>query len=301
MAFNMRMIVFGWLLAIGTFDPVVVAAEGRTLTLPPAPTVTADRSGQAAQPMTVVRMRGKDMCGSRCPEWIMAQGLITPDTPERFRRQFAAMGREKLPVVIDSEGGDLDAALAIGRMIRALGLTTVVGRAQMQGCTPSDTACSAGRPPRLPYHGFVMPEGKCSGACLFILAGGVERAGYWITAAQLSAPETFTTRRASGDAAALIGVYLADMGISPGLIPRIRRSTQPLDRADMLHFGLSTGRQRVEDITGSSICVGSSTAANCVALAEAKPLPPVAAKPRARRQAAPRPARLIVWGAIDEM
>ena len=256
---------------------------------------------KAPEPMLVARMRATGRCGSRCPEWIMAQGIFTPNTPQRFRQLLRQMGSEKLPVVLDSLGGDLDAALEIGRMIRAKGLTTIVGRNEVQGCAPREAACNEGRPVGLAYAGFVSIPGDCANACLLVLAAGTQRIGYWITEAAFAAPDSFKTRTAGADPAALIGRYLADMGISPGLLPRLRRSGLPLDRAEMLHFGLSTGRQRVEDFTGSSICARPSPAANCLALTVAKPPARLSESRPARRPAMPRSNRVIIWGGIEDM
>ena len=255
----------------------------------------------AAQPMMVVRMRATGKCGSLCAEWIVAQGLITPNTPERFRRLLNQMGREKVPIVLDSPGGDFDAALSIGRMIRAKGLTTIIGRSEAQGCAPRDAACHQGRPVGLVYGGFVSTPGECAGACLLVLAAGTQRIGYWITEAEFPTPDSLKTRKPGADAATLLGDYLADMGISPGLLPRVRRSGLPLDRAEMLHFGLSTGRQRVEDFTGSSICAGSRPAANCVALAPAKPPARISSAAPAAKPSVPRTNRVIIWGGIEDM
>jgi hypothetical protein len=255
----------------------------------------------ATRPMVVVRMRAKDRCGPRCPEWIMAEGTITPDTPVRFRQLLRQIGSEKLPVVLDSSGGDLDAALEIGRIIRSNGLTTIIGRSEVQGCAPRDPVCNEGRRLGLAYAGFVSIPGTCSGACLLVLAAGVQRIGYWIAEAHFPALDSFSTRKAGADAAKLIGTYLADMGVSPGLIPRLRRNSLALSRAEMLHFGLSTGRQRVEDFTGSSICGREVPAANCVAPAVALPSARVSTKPASRKPAAPRSTRVIIWGGIEEM
>lgn len=303
MVLALRLIaVTGWLLSmLCVLAPSAQAGEGGVVKPLPPPAVATAPPSPPPQPMTVVRMRGKDRCGSRCPEWIMAEGIITPGTPQRFRQQLAAMGQAKLPVVIDSEGGDLDAALAIGRMIRAQGLTTVIGRAQARGCAPRDASCAAGRPKGLAYDGFVMPQGACSGTCLFVLAGGVERAGYWISAARLPAPGRLKTQKSGGDAEARIAAYLAEMGISPGLVPRIRRSSLPLDRADMLHFGLATSKARVEDFTGSSLCAGYSPAPNCLRPAVESASGDDAARVPAKRRAAPPPGRIIIWGGIENM
>lgn len=276
-------------------------ASGQDDLAAPARAPAAIAARASSQPMVVVRMRGKDWCGKRCPEWIMAEGAITPGTPERFRRLLAGIGDARLPVVLDSPGGDLEAALEIGRMIRARGLTTIIGRSEVQGCAPREAACSAGRVAGFPYSGYVVPRGACADACLLLLAAGTQRIGYWIGKAAFPAPGDFKTRTAGADAATLVGAYLAAMGISPGLLPRLRRSGLPLDRSEMLHFGLSTGRQRVEDFTGSSICLRPDPAPNCLLLAPARPPARVAGKPQPRKPAPSRSTGVIIWGAIEDM
>ena len=294
----------------------------------------ADRGGTAVpatQPMVVVRMRAKDRCEPRCPEWIMAEGTITPDTPGRFRQLLRQIGSEKLPVVLDSSGGDLDAALEIGRIIRANGLTTIIGRSEVQGCAPRELVCNEGRRLGLAYAGFVSIPGACSGACLLLHAAGVQRIGLQRPACccmrrVCSASATGSPRRifptlsrsAQGKPEQMRRSWSAP--ISPTwafhreLIPRLRRNGLTLSRADMLHFGLSTGRQRVEDFTGSSICARPTPAANCVAAATAQPSTRVSTRPDAKRKAAPRSSgvimwkdgcpwsnRVIIWGGIEEM
>lgn len=244
-----------------------------------------------AQPMVVVRMRAKDWCGRRCPEWIVAEGAITRNTPEQLRRVLAELGNARLPVVLDSRGGDVDAAMDMGRMIRARGLTTIIGRSEVQGCAPRDARCRKGGAAELPYTGYVVPAGECGSACLLVLAAGKQRIGYWITDAPVL----------TGDAARRVGTYLADMGISPGLIARLRRSGLPLDRAEMLHFGFATGRERVEDFTGSSICARPDPAPNCLRLAATRRPAPLSARLAPGKPAAARSTQVIIWGAMDDM
>lgn len=214
--------------------------------------------------MTVVRVRAKGKCGTLCPEWISAQGMITKDTPERFRKLLGRAGAAKLPVILDSKGGDLDAALAIGRMIRAKGLVTAIGSTEVLGCKPRDKACNKGRSASRPYTGFAYSRGDCSGACLFVLAGGTRRFGYWITTAELPAPETFYTGQAAADAPGLIEGYLSEMGISSRLLARLRSTPAPLVREDMLSFGLSTGVEAPDDVTGSPVCRANPTPSHCI-------------------------------------
>lgn len=131
---------------------------------------------QATPPMqvTIVRAAGA-ACGTSCPEWIAAQGRIDKDTPQRFRRVLAQLGHRKLPILIDSPGGSVDEALAIGRLIRARGLDIAVTRTDLHTCQPGETACQ-----RLVAGGIRLgqpqpAQSKCASSCAFILAGGVNR------------------------------------------------------------------------------------------------------------------------------
>lgn len=293
--FRLQPVLLLTALALSALSPPAVASGRDDAETPvsAAASAPAAMARATSQPMVVVRMRGKDRCGTRCPEWIVAEGTVTPATPALFRRLLAGIGSARLPIVLDSRGGDVDAAMEIGRMIRARGLTTIIGRSEVQGCGPRQGSCLA---PGLPYAGYVLPTGECAKACLLILAAGTQRVGYWVSEAQFL----------DADAAGRAGGYLADMGISAGLLPRLRRSGLPLDRAELLHFGFSTGRQRVEDFTGASICLRSVPAPNCMRLATTSPparvsARPAARKPAARKPAAPRPARVIIWGGIEDM
>lgn len=83
-------------------------------------------------------------------------GTITADAPKRFAqvltdaltkanmRHFG--GAPMLPVYLDSPGGNVLAAIEMGKMIRALGAST-----------------------------WIRPRSSCASACVLIFAGGVER------------------------------------------------------------------------------------------------------------------------------
>jgi hypothetical protein len=114
-------------------------------------------------------------CEPDCPEWIAAQGRIDASSLTRFKRVLARLGNRQLPVLIDSPGGSVTEALAIGRLIRAKGLDIVVTKTVLSPCPPKDQACR-----RLMSRGVAMglPEArlsKCASACAFLLAGGVRR------------------------------------------------------------------------------------------------------------------------------
>nr|WP_246706598.1 hypothetical protein [Rhizobium leguminosarum] len=116
------------------------------------------------------------LCQENCPEWISAEGRITSDTPARLRKMLKKIGGRKLPVVFRSEGGDVDAAYAMGRMIRKSGLETAVGGTRLKGCPVGDTRCQAAIAKDGPSGGYTYSAGAyCFSACPLALAGGVSR------------------------------------------------------------------------------------------------------------------------------
>jgi hypothetical protein len=81
------------------------------------------------------------LCEPNCPEWIWAEGEIRSDTAKRFTTFLKTVGDRKLPVIIQSPGGDLDAALAMGRTIRAKKLDVAIGYTTFSSCAPRQKGC----------------------------------------------------------------------------------------------------------------------------------------------------------------
>ncbi len=77
-------------------------------------------------------------CEPTCPEWISAEGTIEAGTPALFKRTLKTLGGRKLPIVVNSPGGNVDAALTLGRMIRKNKLDIAVGKTWFVGCWPED-------------------------------------------------------------------------------------------------------------------------------------------------------------------
>ena len=69
-----------------------------------------------------------EACGKSCRTWISATGTITADTPRDF--DTFAKGRDVrgATLALDSEGGSTLGAMAFGRTIRSLNISTTVGR-----------------------------------------------------------------------------------------------------------------------------------------------------------------------------
>ncbi len=130
-------------------------------------------------PMRVVVVRNNiGKCEPTCPQWISAEGQITAGSPAVFKKTLASLGDQKLPVVITSPGGDVDAALAIGELIRKSHLDVAVGGTYFGGCAPHKKACKLPKEQKGVYRGIVIGgQGFCVSACPLILAAGEHRFG----------------------------------------------------------------------------------------------------------------------------
>jgi hypothetical protein len=127
-------------------------------------------------PMQVYLVRRAEPgCEPQCPEWIAAQGKIEQSAVARFRKVLGRLGGRKLPVLIDSSGGKVHEALAIGRLLRRRSLDVAVTGTVFTPCAPADAAC------RKAKAGGVLTGlprarlSKCASSCAFILAAGTRR------------------------------------------------------------------------------------------------------------------------------
>src|SRR5262245_63707864 len=85
-------------------------------------------------------------CGSGCSEWIAAEGTIDENAHRRLHGLLNRLGQRTLPIYFHSPGGSLEAAMAIGRMMRERAMTAGVGRTIPRGCDPlqeHESACDA--------------------------------------------------------------------------------------------------------------------------------------------------------------
>jgi hypothetical protein len=112
-----------------------------------------------------VRVEGPaDACGDKCRTWVSAVGAITADTPrdfETFAKKHALRGKT---LVLDSDGGSVHGALALGRALRKLGMNTSVGKS-------IDIAPAAGAEKR----SRLVSNAYCESMCAFVLLAGAER------------------------------------------------------------------------------------------------------------------------------
>jgi hypothetical protein len=190
-------------------------------------------------------------CEPQCPEWIAAQGKIDGTSVARFKRVLRQLGDRKVPVLIDSNGGRVNDAFAIGRLARARGLDVVVSRTVLTACAPADATCR--RRLRAVKVRLGLPKAelsKCASSCAFILAAGTRRLvgptayvgvhqirsfyiyarvvrTYRLTAtrkrlvSERRVTERVVETRTPQKTYVEIGRYFAEMGIGEGLMPLI--------------------------------------------------------------------------------
>jgi hypothetical protein len=162
--------------------------------------VQAASAGQKAKPakhlqsrpsMTFAIVRSSvPGCEPNCPQWIAAEGELKPGTSAQFKQFLKKLGDHRLPVIITSPGGDVNSALAMGRLIRARKLDVAVGWTLYSGCGPTTKTCTLPKGQHGVYRGIAATgQGYCASACPFILAGGIRRlqgAGAYIGVHEIS-------------------------------------------------------------------------------------------------------------------
>ena len=105
-----------------------------------------------------------DRCANHCRTWISAVGAITEDTPSDFEVFASTRNIAGSLVVIDSEGGSVLGAMALGRAFRRFDLTTAVGRTSVLPGSGDDKA-----------RATIAPDAYCQSMCAFLLLGGARR------------------------------------------------------------------------------------------------------------------------------
>lgn len=161
-----------WLafLALALVEPVEAATKK-------APKTPKAAESPYELPMRFVIVRNSvPGCEPLCPQWISAEGQITPKTPSLFKKALAKAGDLRLPIVVTSPGGDVNAALAIGKMIRARHLDVLVGWTYFGDCAPHRKDCKLPKAQKGIHRGIAMSyQGYCVSACAFMLAAGEQR------------------------------------------------------------------------------------------------------------------------------
>lgn len=257
------------------------------------------------KPMRIAIVRaGPKECEPNCPEWISAEGRITTATPGKLKRVLNAMGNRKLPVLIQSPGGDVEAAMQMGRLIREQRLAVAVAATEFEGCAPGKKDCASPKPANGEYRGTAASLGAyCASACPLVLAAGETRlvgqsafAGvHRITAYYTKIRVTYKTkyrtvkgkRKAVGKTVVkrsniasytstkidkatdrALRTYLTDVGVSETLLSLMQQTSAKdiyrLSPDELTSLGLVTGPVSAETLIDPKLCTGSAPPGNCV-------------------------------------
>lgn len=255
-------------------------------------------------PMRVVIVRSASpSCEPLCPEWIAAEGEITGATPAAFSKVFKQIGKRKLPVIIRSPGGSINAALEIGRMIRKRGLDVSLGWTSYYGCAPDQKSCKLPPEQKGIYRGLVLSSRAfCNSACPIIMAGGVTRLAPSDSYVGVHQPKTIWSReivtyreryrivkgkkkiidrkivgRKPGKAKVTYGhdkalrkkltAYYKEMGVDPKILDEAEKTKYKdidyLTPAEVQQFNLRTSPAGPETLVGPKACDATPVAGNC--------------------------------------
>ncbi len=134
------------------------------------------KAAKAPPPMDIFIVTSSDPnCEPNCPAWIAAQGTIRPGVVAKLKTVLKQLGKQKLPILIESPGGTVEESLALGRLIRANGLDIAVSKTELQTCARSDAICLARKVRGIRSGKPNAYLAVCASACAFTLAGGTRR------------------------------------------------------------------------------------------------------------------------------
>lgn len=265
---------------------------GLTLFLCSSPSTSVSGEGitlaiDTESPMTFTIVRSsKSRCEPNCPQWISAIGSITNKSPKLLRAVLEKTQADKLPIVLQSPGGELFASLEMGRMIRKAQRGVAVGTTLYEDCPTPGTPCNEALVEKGLYRGLAQDDWSyCFSGCAFLLASGTERLAARGVAVGFHQPYRCNRNRKAdkkgSDVCARktsvandkrvrgeISKYLEEMGVSQEILleadkaPPDDINAPGLIRIDEL--GLVTTRFNVLYFTGVSNCDPPKDEPQCV-------------------------------------
>ncbi len=162
-------------------------------------------------------------CQPNCRGWVSAVGIITAESPKDFDEFARGRQLSGATVVLDSSGGSVNDAIALGRRFRGLGALTTVGTSIVNQ-TPQGERTA------------VLPEAYCESMCVFLLLSG--KARYVPQAAHVRVHQIWMGDRA--DDARAASYTAQDLMIVERDIGRLAKYTFDMGGAgDLLSLALS--------------------------------------------------------------
>ena len=185
-----------------------------------------------------------ESCGARCPNVLVADGVIEPDTPQTFvdfAREAARTQNLKSVMLINSPGGNVVASMEFGARLRELGMAAIVAGYGSDGMRAGPTA------------------GECVSACVYALMGAVRRVAPQQSHVALhrmsvslseppgrGRPGVVSRRLADGRLVDVVANYARQMGVSPEVVRQAERGDpdhiQLLSASEMRRWRLASPR-----------------------------------------------------------
>ena len=172
-------------------------------------------------------------CGNRCPNVVVADGVIEPDTPQTFvdfAREAARSQNLKSVMLINSPGGNVVASMEFGARLRQLGMAAIVASYGYDGVHAGPTA------------------GECVSACVYALMGAVKRiapeqshvALHRMSVSYSEMPSrgrvgSVSRRLADGRLVDIVAKYARQMGVNPEVVRQAERGDP--DHVQLLSAG----------------------------------------------------------------
>jgi hypothetical protein len=149
-----------WSLKLGGSALLCAAALCVALTDPVATSGNSTRASSTLEERKMPMRFTWVACQPNCRGWVGAVGIVTADTPKEFDEFARTRKLAGATVVLDSSGGSVNDAIALGRRWRNLGILTTVG-------TSID--------PRNGDRAEVAAQAYCESMCVFLLLSGKTR------------------------------------------------------------------------------------------------------------------------------
>jgi hypothetical protein len=127
-----------------------------------APLGTSARAGGTLEQRKLPMRFSWVACQPNCRGWVSAVGIVTADSPKDFDEFARGRDLGGATIVLDSSGGSVNDAIALGRRFRQLGVLTTVGTSVLTHGADGD-------------HGSIGPEAYCESMCVFLLLSGKTR------------------------------------------------------------------------------------------------------------------------------
>jgi hypothetical protein len=215
-----------------------------------------------AAPISFTVVQGQPgACGPGCDRWIAAEGKIDNAAAVRFRKFIRRLGDVRLPIYLNSPGGNLEQALGIGNILREKKLVARVGRTMVGECgfeAQDSDVCVRLRQSGRELHGEVwLRNAQCNSACPYLIIGAVTREIAPEASLAVHSPHvilnftggvptreirTQALQQALSRADRLVAAYLKRMGVDAGLLAVARsvrfEDMHVLTREEIARFGI---------------------------------------------------------------